>query len=76
MRRFLDADGREWEVVVGRESWGAFVALFIAVEGEAAVRQTPLAASGYEAANAELGELDDEDLRELLDRSLPNVLGA
>lgn len=69
MRTFQDEDGQGWEVVAGRESWGAIFAIFIPVEHAADVRQTPLRATGYEEANAELDALDDHGLTELLARS-------
>jgi hypothetical protein len=76
MRRFTDVRGESWEVVVGRESWGVFVALFVPVERDDAVRQAPLLAAGYDAANAELEALDEPALRDLVGRALPITLGA
>jgi hypothetical protein len=76
MRRFPGPDGRVWEVVVGRESWGVFVALFIPVEGGQPVRQTTLLASGYEEASTELERLDEAGLCDLLARSVTIALGA
>lgn len=74
MRRFQDRDGRSWEVVAGRESWGAIVALFIPVEGADEIRQAPLEASGYELAELELDRLGEVGLQDLLDRSAPKTL--
>ncbi len=74
MRRFADRDGGEWEVVAGRESWGAIVALFIPTTDGVEIRQAPLNASGHEAAAAELDRMSDDDLRELLERSDPKTL--
>lgn len=74
MRRFTDATGRDWEVVAGRESWGALFAIFVPVGRDDAVRQTPLSASSYEDANRELGGLEESDLRDLLRRSEPKTL--
>lgn len=73
MRRFEDADGREWDVVVGRESWGALYALFVpAGRGEASpVRQTLLDAAGYGEAEAALASMDDREVARLLERSEP-----
>ena len=86
MRRFDDHEGQSWEVVAGRESWGALVAIFIPVERPAdargtsgkgadgiAMRQAPLSASSYEAATAEFDRLDDTGLRDLLLRSEPKT---
>jgi hypothetical protein len=71
MRTFEDQSGESWEVVVGRQSWGGVVAIFVPRNGAGDVRETPLAASGYEEANAELDTLDVHGLRRLLARSLP-----
>jgi hypothetical protein len=69
MRRFRDRDGVEWDVVLGRESWGTLLALFVPVSGPAAVRQAPLAASAYDTAMQELERLDDDAIQQLLDGS-------
>lgn len=74
MRRFTDPRGASWEVVVGRESWGAFFAIFIPRE-EAPLRQTMLAASGQEEAGRELDGMDDAALADLFERSEPKTLG-
>lgn len=83
MRTFRDEQGREWDVVAGRESWGSIVALFIPRNGGAAkpddgsstIRQARLQSSGYEEGNRELARCSDEDLQELLDRSVPKQTG-
>ena len=69
MRRFQDRSGAEWDVVLGRESWGSLLALFVPVAADTAVRQAPLHANGYDAAAQELDALDDAALQALLDRS-------
>lgn len=73
MRRFSDARGQAWDVVVGRESWGNLYALFIpSGRGRSdPVRQTLLHAAGYDAAQQELTEMDEAALRELFERSTP-----
>jgi hypothetical protein len=73
MRRFTAEDGREWEVVLGRESWGASVALFVPVDSSdpAAIRQSVLAAAAVDEAQAELDAMSDADLRALLARAGP-----
>jgi hypothetical protein len=75
MRRFDDDDGQSWEVVAGRESWGALFAIFIPVDGPEGLdmRQAPLSASSYEEATADFDVLDDVGLRELLGRSEPKT---
>lgn len=72
MQRFTDSSGTEWDVVLGRESWGALLALFVPVRRDTGkpVRQAPLHASAYDAAASELNELDHAALQQLLDRSV------
>ena len=65
MRRFVDDDGRTWDVVLGRESWGGLLALFVPADGGAA-RQAPLRSDGYDAATHELETLDEAALHRLL----------
>lgn len=70
MRRFQDRSGVVWDVVLGRESWGASVALFVPpTAAQTAVRQASLASSAYAAAARELDKLDDAALQALLDSS-------
>jgi hypothetical protein len=76
MRRFRDRDGVLWDVILGRESWGATVALFAPVAGPAPVRQAPLASSAYDGAMQELDGLDDAELQALLDGSTEKEEGA
>ncbi|MFW6201354.1 MAG: hypothetical protein ACOC8B_02145, partial [Gemmatimonadota bacterium] len=59
MRRFTDADGREWDVVLGRESWGVHYALFVprGRTRSATSRQDLLDASGYGAAETALARM-------------------
>jgi hypothetical protein len=71
MRRFRDRDGTDWDAVLGRESWGTVLVLFVpVVAGAAPVRQAPLSGSAYDTAVQELDGLDDAGLQELLDRSV------
>lgn len=74
MRRYTDPTGREWDVVAGRESWGAFFAIFVPRD-EGVVRQAPLHAASNEEASRELAELDDEALEKLLGDSVPKEMG-
>lgn len=70
MRRFVDPEGAAWDVVLGRESWGTLVALFVPSGAPSrAVRQTMLDAPAYEEAQNELDTMTDEELRRLLARS-------
>lgn len=70
MRRFMDRAGVAWDVVLGRESWGASVALFVppGTSGLAA-RQAPLKAIAQDEAVRELDGMSDAALQALLDRS-------
>jgi hypothetical protein len=61
-------------VVVGRESWGAAVAIFIPASEGVEIRQAPLTASGYEAAERELDRMGGAGLQDLLDRSQPKTM--
>jgi len=70
MRRFRDRTGMLWDVVLGRESWGASVALFVP-DGEGRVRQSALKSVAYDAAIRELDTMDEIELQTLLDRSTP-----
>jgi hypothetical protein len=69
MRRFRDRDGTMYDVVLGRESWGALLALFVPVQSGTPVRQAALSATAFDAATQELNDLDDAALQALLDRS-------
>lgn len=70
MRQFQDRTGVAWDVVLGRESWGASVALFVPpVTSGLAVRQAPLQAVAQDAAVRELDDMNDAALQALLDRS-------
>ena len=74
MKRFRDREGIDWEVVAGRESWGAIVALFVPVREGPEIRQAPLAAAGYGEGTTLLGSLSVETLQKLLDESTPKIL--
>jgi hypothetical protein len=70
MRRFQDRRGVAWDVVLGRESWGASVALFVPpTNSDLDVRQAALQAATQDAALRELDALDDAALQALFDRS-------
>jgi hypothetical protein len=74
MRRFTARDGRTWDIVIGRASWGAVYAIFAPAAGsDAAVRQTLLSAVSVEAAQDELYALGPDALQALLDRSEPKT---
>ncbi len=71
MRRIRDPEGRPWDAVVGRESWGTLYALFVpAGAGRSEpVRQALLESAGYDQAQRELEEMDEQALLELFRQS-------
>lgn len=72
MRRHTDARGHVWDVMVGRESFGALYALFVPAAGNPGeVRQTHLQAESQTQADAELDALSPGELDELLRGSEP-----
>lgn len=71
MRRYTDEGGRAWDVVVGRESWGGFVALFVARTGDDTVLQAPLSSGSRGEAAREVERLGEEELADLLERARP-----
>jgi hypothetical protein len=77
MRRFKDQRGTTWDVVLGRESWGASVALFVPpTSSDLDVRRTALAAGTHDAAVRELEAMDDAALQALFDRSTDRQEGS
>lgn len=75
MRRFQDRQGRTWDVVVGRESFGALYAIFVPAAGNPAdPLQTMLRAESPQAAQEELERLSQAQLEELLERSDPKTM--
>lgn len=70
MRRYTDSRGGSWDVVVGRESFGALYALFVpAAKTPGETRQTLLEAESQTAAGESLGAMSDEELNDLFERS-------
>lgn len=69
MKRYVDEQGREWDVVLGRESWGTLLALFVP-RGGGTARQATLRASDYNAAQQELDALDTPALADMLHNSV------
>ncbi len=75
MRRFTDPRGRSWDVVVGRESFGALYALFVpAAETRAETRQALLQAESQTGARQSVEEMTEAELTELFERSEPKRL--
>jgi hypothetical protein len=71
MRRFIDEDGRGWEVIIGRESWGGMVALFVPQGGD--VLQKALTADSHAEAQAMLDGATEDELRALLAQAQPRT---
>lgn len=72
MRRITDREGSAWDVIVGRESFGALYALFVPAAGNPAeTRQALLRADSSTAAEMELAAMSTAALAELLARSEP-----
>ena len=73
MRDYVDDRGRRWDVLVGRESWGALYALFVpaGAAGAEGVHQTLLETSSYEGAQRLLHEADEDTLTDLFRRAEP-----
>ena len=65
MRVFTDDDGRRWQVMIGKESWGTLVLLFSPADGGEA-RTSILSAETQLTANAELDAMTDGGLRDRL----------
>jgi hypothetical protein len=71
MRRIIDVGGNEWDVQVGRESYGMHVALFMPVSGGGEVCQTMLGAETWLEAEQAVADASDDELREQLVRARP-----
>ena len=70
VRGFRGPDGREWEVVVGRESWGTVVAIFFPRSGSDLPRQALLEVRSSDDGSRLLQGFSEEELQELLAASL------
>jgi len=69
VRVFRDLIGGEWEVVVGRESWGTVVAIFLPREGSSPSRQALMDSSSVHGGTRHLLAMTEEELRGLFMRS-------
>ena len=77
MRRYVDRGGTQWDVVLGRESWGTSVALFVPpTSSDLTVRQAALGATTHDAATRELDSMDEAALHVLFDRSTDRQEGT
>ncbi len=70
MRTIIDRQGQAWDVMLGRESYGMQVLLFVPRGGQG-VRKAMLAAETRVDAEAELDALDEPGLQERFARSVP-----
>lgn len=68
MRVFRDQNGKCWNAVVGRESYGIQVLLFLP-EGGGEIRKAVMASSTRLEAHQEFDALSDTELCEHLNRS-------
>jgi hypothetical protein len=76
VRRYADEAGRAWDIVIGRESFGALLALFVPAAGNPdAPRQAMLTADSHAGAEAELDAMEPVDLDGLFERSQPKETG-
>ncbi len=71
MRRFVDEEGRGWEVIIGRESWGGMVALFVPESGD--VMQKALTADSHAEAQVMLDGATEDELQALLAQAQPKT---
>ena len=65
MRKFVDDGGRTWDVVMGRESWGTVVAIFVVQDGSEPPRQALMDVKSPEEGTRRLSGMTDEDLGDL-----------
>ena len=75
MRVLRDPMGREWEVVVGRESWGTVVAIFVPRGWVEPPRQALMSVSSTEEGDRLLLGMKAEELQTLLVSSKPKPTG-
>lgn len=76
MRRYTDRLGRRWDIVIGRESFGALLALFVPVGGnDEGPRQVALVSDSRVGADAELDAMQGPQLDGLFERSEPKETG-
>ncbi|HEX8453735.1 MAG TPA: hypothetical protein VF710_10555 [Longimicrobium sp.] len=70
MRIIEDAEGRSWDVMVGRGSWGSLVLLF-SLRGANENRTADIASETVRQAEQELSALSDDEVRARLAESKP-----
>lgn len=74
MIAFSAVDGTEFDVVVGRESWGTVVAMFVPRKGNAPPRQTVMDTSSPEEALTLLRSMTRQELQDLLDKATSKAM--
>jgi|HigsolmetaAR203D_1030402.scaffolds.fasta_scaffold78596_1 hypothetical protein len=70
IRTIADDSGRQWDITVGRESYGMQMLLFFPKDG-GGVRKAMMTSITRLDADRELAELDEATLRERLAQSVP-----
>ncbi|RLK47120.1 hypothetical protein DFR31_2439 [Alkalispirillum mobile] len=73
MKTFTDADGRAWDITVGRQSYGLALALFLPRDG-GEVLQAALPVDNWVEAERYLAGLDEAGLVALLRDAEPHGL--
>lgn len=73
MRTMIDVEGREWDVTVGRQSYGLALALFLPRDGGQAL-QAALPVDNWVEAERYLSGLDEAGLSALLAAAEPHGL--
>lgn len=71
MRKLRGRDGRDWDVVLGRESWGTVVAFFVPRSGGGDPVRALLSAASWDEGARQLLAMEEEELQALLDGALP-----
>ncbi len=65
MREFVDADGRVWDAVVGKESWGTLVIIFSPRDTGVAMKSILRAETSFDAER-EVADMTEKELRDRL----------
>lgn len=66
VRAFRDEIGQEWEVMVGRESWGTIVAILVPKKSAGPLRQADLEVPSLGEGNRVVHRMDEKELQMLL----------
>lgn len=71
MRKLRGKDGKEWDVVLGRESWGTVLAFFVPRSGEGEPLRAALPGASWDEAARRLLAMEEDDLENLMKTALP-----